>query len=576
MKTRKYRKNGILILGISGWLERSHDASAVLIDVTKETCEIVGALEEEKVIGIKAAYDSLPQNSIKDLLAQNCLAPNDIDYIAFGWDYIEIYKSQNKKIPLTNSELTSLLFNASGVKDIPIAYFKHHLCHAAASYYTSSFDKSIVVVADGNGEDEATSFWIGNENELKLIEKSNIKSSFGFLYEAMNIILGFNVNESGKTMGLAPFGNPYVYLDKINKFFKNGSTELNEKFDYYFNKINKDLPSCCFYWQEMLIKTWLLIFSIELDIKRTKNKNNSFYEIDNKYKNLAATIQFVLEEKIKSKIAQIINQTNINNISISGGVGLNCTMNGKILDMPNVNNIFINPSAGDSGVSLGAALLLAKDLSYCCRINKPFNPYIGTEYEDSEIEKILKKENIKYYKNENASETMSRLLCSNKTISLFQGRNEWGPRALGNRTIASLPVKNRLNYINNSIKKRELGRPLGPSLLKEDSTLLNSSNKQYGKYMNIAYKSDIMLDHHQSIKHIDSSYRPQFVEEADNKIYYDQLMQLKHDYGDSIIINTSFNIQTPIVYTPIQALHCFKNAPIDALIFNNSIIIERE
>ncbi|WP_281061763.1 carbamoyltransferase N-terminal domain-containing protein, partial [Clostridioides difficile] len=223
-------------------------------------------------------------------------------------------------------------------------------------------------------------------------------------------------------------------------------------------KIEKIKDKNDFYdYQSNVIKTWLLIFRKELNISVSKKKINSFYECDKTYKDLSASVQKVLEYKIIKEINYWVEELNLSNLCIAGGVGLNCRMNGKIIKLDSVKNLYIQPAAGDAGVALGSAMELANRKGYFSKIKSLFDPYLGCEYEDYEIEKFLYLNNIEFKKVKSAEKYIAESIAKNKVIALFQGRNEWGPRALGKRSIISSPIKGNADYINLNIKHRELG-----------------------------------------------------------------------------------------------------------------------
>ena len=577
MSKIKYNKSGKLIMGINGWLSGSHDASVALIEVTKTTCNILTCIEEEKVVGIKGEYDKFPIHAIQDALNMYSIGAKDIDEVVFGWDYPQLYNDLKMEWPFENDQqILNILFNGdSCYEHIKITFIPHHLSHAASSYRTSGFDTTLSIVMDGNGEHESFSVWKGQDDELIQLHNSSIESSFGFVFEAANVAMSFRTNESGKTMGLAAYGKP-IYFEQIMNLFENDSMEVSDKFKKMYSRYKRfsDQQSLLFF-QSNAIKTWITLYQNMFGIGIRTAKVNSFYEYEDKYKDLASTIQRVLENKITSEVKKWINITGINNVCMSGGVGLNCTMNGKILALDDVKSFYSHPAAGDSGVALGCALERAHRMGYCSRIKKAFSPYLGTQIDNSDIIKYCKLNGIKYRLLNDASKEIVSRLCNGETIAVFQGRNEWGPRALGARSILSLPVEGKLDFINAKVKERELGRPLGPSMLQSDAQILNSSFKTYGKYMNIAYTAEHHNKEYASILHKDLTYRPQFVDESMNEVYHHQLSELKLVQGSSIVINTSFNHTTPIVYNVHQAVQFYNTKEITMLAFNNEILLEK-
>ena len=573
MKKNKYKKRGKLILGINGWFDRCHDSSAALIDADDEKVEILGALEEEKVRGQKNVYDVFPTNSIRYLLEMFELTPEDIDEIAFGWDYPYMYKELNKDFPFKDNELLAELFSECSIsKNIHITFVNHHKSHASACFRTSPFDEAIVVVIDGNGESEATSIWTSKKNKLIKLSALSPESSYGFLFEAANLMIGFEGHESGKTMGLAAYGKP-VYYEELRKYY-DSNLEMNDEFRKRYETIIRFCDTTVLsYWQEAVVRTWMSIFQSNLHIKLRKDPILSFYECDEDLKNLAASIQYLLEQNVKELVAKTIRETNIHNVCVAGGVALNCTMNGKILALEEVKDIYVQPAAGDSGVSLGAAFEIANERGLCSKLEEHFTPYLGCEWDDNEVIEGLKKRNQNFICIDDASEYVGKMIADNKVIALFQGRNEWGPRALGNRSIISNAKKGKLDHINKNVKHRELGRPLAPSMVQDDCKVLNEKHKSFGKFMNIAYVTVENDDNFCSIIHFDGSYRAQFVTESMNEYYYSQLQAVKEKNGNSIVINTSFNNKTPIIFTVDQAVDFFEDKSIDAIVFNNRIIL---
>ncbi|WP_410985058.1 carbamoyltransferase N-terminal domain-containing protein [Bacillus cereus] len=580
MKKYSYQKNGYLILGVNGWGESGHDASAVLLEVNKDSCKILGALEEEKVTKKKCSFDTFPVHSIRYLLEAFNLTKEDIDHIAFGWNYPGLYDLSGKEYPYPDEKLLlQELFPDDLIENkIPITFIDHHLAHAACTYRTSHFEESLIFVVDGQGESESSSVWLGRNNEIKLLNKIHTKESLGYLYEALNSILSFKSHESGKTMGLASYGKP-KYTEDLKKCFefKDGLFTFNKEMLKYYKTVNRFSTNDSLTDQVKLIKMWQYYIQDKLNLSRQDTTINSFYEIDDERKDLASSVQNLLENMIIQLIENFVRKTGIENICLSGGVALNCIMNGKILEKEFVDDLFINPAANDAGVALGAALELSNQLGFKSKISEGhFNPFLGIEYTNDEIIKELEISGMEYRLYDDASKHIASLIEKDKVVAVFQGRNEWGPRALGNRTILSSPKEqSRLDYINSSIKERELGRPLGPSMLDEDKDLLLDNPKSLGRYMNVAYKAEKNLEKFPAIIHVDNTFRPEFVNESFNKLYYEQLRAIKSTSGSSIVINTSFNLKTPIIFHIEDAIEYFNNSKIDALVFNNQIVLEK-
>ena len=572
MKKLKYKKdfNSKLILGINGWYEGAHNASISIIESSKLGTNILIALEEEKVIGKKNIFDVLPINAIK--VAFECLGinDNDIDEIVFGWDYPLLYKSLSKNFSYTEKQIKKDLFGNEN-NESKLSFINHHRSHASSAYRVSNFEEALIVVIDGAGENESTTVWQGKGTKIKKLDSFPVESSLGFLFEATNIMIGFGEIDSGKTMGLAAYGDP-IYYDILCRAYEDGNLKLKKDLIKIYNRLKVKYTDNVNSYQQNIIKMWLIYFNDKLGLKINKIKIKSFYDVPKQYKDLAASVQKLLEEKIDELLKNYFKKDLKINLCIAGGVGLNCKMNGEVLmrNFDKINNIFIQPAANDAGVSIGSALELHEE-----KIDKIFSPFLGVEYTNDEIIKFLNENNISYKFYDDCTELIGNNIYQNKIIALFQGRNEFGPRALGNRTLLANPKKENLDLINKSIKNRELGRPLCPSLCEDDYNIFGINTNILGRYMNLAYYTINQLDNEMAVIHVDNTFRPQFVDRKLNLTYYTQLSKIATLKGNSIVINTSFNNDTPIVFTLKQAINFWNQKNIDLLIFNNNIVLEK-
>ena len=573
----KYKPIGEIIVGINGWIEEGHDASATIIDANEHNCVILGALEEEKVTKNKCAYNTLPVKSLDALIKYLKIDANDIKKVVFGWNLPMLFKGENKLMEFSDKQILRMLFPNDNIENKTVEYIDHHLAHAACAFRTSDFKKAIVLILDGQGENESGSVWIGENDSLQRIKTIDIYSSFGYLYEAVNEILGFKANESGKTMGLAAYGTDQ-YLDRIKSCFHiQDSFCLNDNMEKY-KAVAKRFSSKHMDLQEVCIIMWKLFFAEKLGIKPLGEKITSFYDVEEKYRNLAASVQSFLEFAAMEILKPVIEETDIHNICVGGGVGLNCKMNGVLLAQDMVDGIYINPAANDAGVSMGAALEYAKQMELCSSV--PFSggalEYLGIEFEDSYIIKKIEEYGMNYDVYDNAEQIIADEVDKGGIVALFQGRNEWGPRALGNRSIiASAASKTMLDYINSEIKKRELGRPLGPTILFDNDEFYGMKGKKSAKYMNIAFHAKADMGKYAAVVHCDNTYRPQFLEKGNNSVYYGQIRKIKETSGETAIINTSFNIETPIIYSVDDAIIAFSKSKLTCLVFNNRIVLKK-
>ncbi len=574
---QKYKPIGEIIVGINGWIEEGHDASVTIIDANEDNCKILGALEEEKVTKNKCAYNTLPVKSLDALIKYLKIDVSDIKKVVFGWNLPMLFQGKNRLMEFSDKQILRMLFPNNNIENKTVGYIDHHLAHAACAFRTSGFERAIVLILDGQGENESGSLWIGQNNGLQRIKTIDIYSSFGYLYEAVNEILGFKVNESGKTMGLAAYGTDQ-YLDRIKScFYIRDNFCLNDSMKKYktaakrFSSGHMDMQKTC-------IIMWKLFFAEKLGIKPLDKKITSFYDVEEKYRNLAASVQSFLEFAAMELLKPVIEETNIRNVCVGGGVALNCKMNGVLLSQDMVDDIYINPAANDAGVSMGAALEYAKQMGLCSWV--PFSggglEYLGIEFEDSYIIGKIEEYGMNYDVYDNAEQIIADEVNRGGIVALFQGRNEWGPRALGNRSIiASAASKTMLDYINSKIKKRELGRPLGPTILFDNDEFEDVKGKKSAKYMNIAFRAGADMEKYEAVVHCDNTYRPQFLEKENNDIYYRQIRKIKETSGEAAIINTSFNIETPIIYNVDDAITAFFKSKLTCLVFNNRIVLKK-
>ena len=589
----------MLILGVSCFY---HDSAAALLD----NDNIVAAAQEERFTRVK--HDaSFPFNAIKFVLSEKNIQISQLDAIVFYEKpflkferlletYIAFapngFKSFCLSIPLWIKEKLfqkKNLFDKLQILDpnfknfTKIKFSEHHLSHAASSFFTSPYNNSLILTLDGVGEWATTTVGIGKDNKIDIKKEIHFPHSLGLLYSAFTYYLGFKVNSGEyKVMGLAPYGEPKyskLILDHLIDLKNDGSFRLNMKyFDFAtgFKMTNKNF--------EKLFKS---------KVRISESDNLEQFHMD-----VAASIQDVTET-IVLKIAQNIkDEFQIDNLCLSGGVALNCVANGKILKKKIFKNIWIQPASGDAGGALGAALAyLYNEKNFTRRINLDFmkGSYLGPSFSDAQIENILKTEKIKYnnIKDEKFYDYISELLEMGMAIGWFQGKMEFGPRALGNRSIIADPrSENMQKKLNLKVKFRESFRPFAPSVLREDVNryfeldcdspymLLvadikneikvkdNNPNTLFG-IEKLNQKRSIIP----AVTHVDYSARIQTVHKETNEKFYELLQAFKKRTGCSVLINTSFNVRgEPIVCNPKDAIKCFLGTDLDILVMNNFII----
>ena len=588
------------ILGISAFY---HDSAACIL----KNGEIIAAAQEERFTR-KKHDSSYPYNAIEFVLNYANLKLNKVDQIVFFEKpflkferLLETYVafapkgfvSFSKAMPLWIKEKLfqkNLLFNKLKEHDLNyksdenIYFSDHHLSHAASAFFPSPFEEAIVLTADGVGEWATTTVAIGKGNKLDIKKEIHFPHSLGLLYSAFTYYTGFKVNSGEyKLMGLAPYGNP-IYEDKINQLVDikdDGTFRLDQ--DYFNYATGLTMTSHKFH-----------------NLFGQKPRNPKHEKLTQFHMDIAASIQKVTEDIMIKLSKSIRKEYNIKNLCLAGGVALNCVANGKILKEKIFDNIWIQPAAGDAGGSLGAALALwYLDQGNERKINSSDNmngSYLGPEYTQNQIEEELKSigaifETVDYEKLINQT---SEHLSSEKAIGWFQGRMEFGPRALGGRSILGDPRSEKMQKnLNLKVKYRESFRPFAPSILKEDLSNWFNLNVE-SPYMllvaDINYEKKIKMTEEQeqlfgidklnikrseipAVTHVDYSARIQTVTQKNNKPYYDLIYKFKEKTGCPVIVNTSFNVRgEPIVNTPTDAFNCFMGTELDYLVIGNCIL----
>jgi carbamoyltransferase len=589
------------IIGISSFY---HDSSATLI----KDNEIISAVQEERFTRIK--HDSsFPINSIKYCLSDSNLKLENINYVVFYEKpfvkferLLETYlafapngfrsfcksmpvwlkeKIFQKKILINELKKIDKNFN----KD-KLMFCEHHESHAASAFYPSPFDEAIILTLDGVGEWSTSSIWIGKDNSLKKVREINFPHSIGLLYSAFTYFLGFRVNSGEyKLMGLAPYGNP-IYSDiikkKLIKIYNDGSFKLN--MDY---------------------------FNFATDLQMTNKKFSNLFELENrksedkilqKHMDIAASIQKVIEDIIIKICLDIKEKYSIENLCLAGGVALNCVANGKIYKEKIFSNIWVQPASGDSGCSLGAALALHYKTNKNTK-KKNFDTmkgsYLGPKFSNDEVKYTLKKLGAVFeYKNDLLLyDFISDKISQGLSVGWFQGKMEFGPRALGNRSILADPRNPEMQKnLNLKIKFRESFRPFAPAILEEKLSeffdiktispymlLVADINKKYRKndieiqnlkgldLLNLP-KSTIP-----AITHVDFSARIQTVSKDINPKFYNLINAFYKKTDCPILINTSFNIRgEPIVCTTTDAFNCFMGTDLDILVCENYVLHKKQ
>lgn len=564
-----------VILGLNGWMEKGHDASACLLVDGK----IIAFAEEERFTRKRYSYDSLPINAIAYCLKEGNVSIDEIDKVVYGWNMPKLYKMRRGKYPFSNNQILERLFPRDLYKYKklpPLEFMDHHLSHAASSYRLSGFDKVSILVLDGQGEDSSGTLAYAEDGEIKVIKKIPISFSLGYMMEAACKHIGLRTSDAGKLMGLSGYGKKASVFDNI------ALSELGYSIKGFTDDTN--LMGDSLNEQEQVISQWKKYFSQKYPLKITKESRfndlsgsvTSRIDYDQECKNFAYSVQKTLEEVVIHLARSLTKETGCRNLAIAGGIGLNCATNGRLISEKVVENLFIQPAANDAGVSLGAALEVGhRDFGY--KFNRLDNIYLGPKFTDGQIRKILDHLKIPYRKVKAIYKLVAKALSEGKIVGWFQGRMEGGPRALGNRSILANPKIRDMHNIVNKIKLRENWRPLAPSILEE----------HIDEYFEDATPSHFMLQNYHvkaqeakeipAVVHKNLTARYQSVSSSSNRTYYLLIKEFYKFTGIPVIMNTSFNIGgEPLVCTPEQAIKTFYLSAIDCLALGNYWIIKDE
>ncbi|MEE9499814.1 MAG: carbamoyltransferase [Candidatus Omnitrophota bacterium] len=582
------------ILGISAYY---HDSAAAIL----KDGEILAAAQEERFTRKKHDH-SFPGNAISYCLRIAKISAGELDYVAF-YDkpfikferILETYlayapfgiKSFIKAVPLWIRKkiwMRDLIRKELGY-DGPIIFPEHHESHAASAFFPSPFKEAAILTIDGVGEWTTASFGVGKDNSITLKAEIKFPHSLGLLYSAVTYYTGFKVNSGEyKLMGLAPYGKP-VYKDLILKELihlkEDGSFKLNMKYFNYCAGLT------------MTNKKFHALFG------GPPRKPES--KLTQKYMDVARSIQEVTEEIMLKMARHVYNVTGKKNLVLAGGVALNCVANGRILREAPFKDIWIQPAAGDAGGALGAALFTWHQYLGNKRVADDKNDfqkgsYLGPEYTNDEIIKFLKEKRVPYVemRDEEIPERIADLIAEAKVIGWFQGRMEFGPRALGSRSIIGDARSPKMQEVMNlKIKFRENFRPFAPSVLQEKTAEYFGLDRESPYMLLVApvkeakrrkvnrdedklfglEKLNVLRSEIPAVTHVDYSARIQTVNRQTNPLYHDMIKKFDEKYKCPVIINTSFNVRgEPIVATPEDAYLCFMRTNMDYLIMGGALL----
>jgi carbamoyltransferase len=559
-----------------------HDSSACIV------CngQLLAAVEEERFTHIKhgkrpipfSTYE-LPFHAIDYCLKVAGIHLNDVNHVAYSFNPYSLLNGQasDNYIPLplkpnaaTKSEkwqsewdplFLSLIVNAPGqladgyphhlqkrfdgskADFLKWHFVNHHIAHAASAFLPSPFEKAAVFTIDGRGEKATTSYYMGTGSALELISEVCMPHSLGLLYEQITTHLGFlHSSDESKVMALASYGKP-KFIDQFRSII-----HVLEDGKYIIDDFDAE----------------------ELFGKQRKRSD----PFEQHHFDIAHSLQKVLEETVIQLADWLYKKTQTQNLCLAGGVALNCVLNAALRDKSSFKNIWIQPAAGDAGTALGAALWVdAYERPGTVRSFKMDHTYWGPDYPDNEIEDFLQWTKVPYRKLNNVASETAAILAQDKVIGWYQGRMEFGPRALGSRSILASPINASMQARLNEIKDREDFRPVAPVVIEEDAAEW-FEDASYSPFMLFVYnvKKD-KADKIPAVRHVDGTARIQTVNRNQHPAYYDLLSEFKKITGVPVLVNTSFNTRgEPIVCSPRDAIECFWTSPFDALVINSFLL----
>lgn len=546
--------------------------------------KLISSSTEERFTRNKLTRE-FPYNSIKFCLKKSNLEISDVDAVSIAWNpaiNLEVYKKSFSQTYRWFPELLYIipnnLFNIQKIeakyytsqqfysekskKNIEIFYINHHLCHLAQAFLNSGFNNSGLLSIDGFGERTSTALGIANKENIKILKTIDFPHSLGSFYETVTEYLGYQADaDEWKVMGMAAYGNKNRFKKEFDKLIykkNNNSYELDLN---YFNHYNFDSPN----------RFSLKFKKIFKSIKPIKNNI-----IKKEHFDFAASAQDKFESIYEHLLNFFTSNIKSKNICLGGGSIMNCLANGRLSYKFPKKNFYTTFAPDDSGLSIGSALFLSHYI-FNKKINfKTVETSSGIEFSNEEIKKSLKKYKINFKYHRKVEEIVSQYILENKTVGWFQGKAEFGQRALGNRSILANPAgKNIKDVVNATVKYRESYRPFAPSCLKEDAEKFfkfkNNINPYYMQYAVEAKRiAKVLIP---SVVHEDNTSRIQIVLREKNKKYYELLRQLKKKSGIGVVLNTSFNLKgEPIVNTPEDAIRTFFSSGLDVLCLGNFII----
>lgn len=580
----------MIILGLNVY--HADTAACIILDG-----KILAACEEERFTRIKH-YTGFPVNSINFCLKKANIKLSDVDHVAVNYNLNYNFYSRLKFAfsNITSSSIISKIGNLINKQTISsalennyginlkdkIVFIPHHLSHISSSYLTSGLKESVGLSIDATGDFSSMEISLYKDNKISVLQKNLYPHSLGILYQSISQFLGFkNYGDEYKVMALAAFGkNKYLKeFNEIIKFVPPYNFELNLDFFVHhkqlvFEKSNLSRP------------IFENLYSKKLE-KLLGSQRKYDQEIDDRHCDIAASLQFKFEEIILKILNNIYLENHSDNLSLSGGCIFNSVLNGKIYNQLNFKNIFFHPNVGDAGGAIGSALNVYHSKSKKFENNIQENFFLGPSYSNDEIkniikknEKILKEFEIRYIENfEEIIAIVSKILAESGIVAWFQGQSEWGPRALGNRSLLANPrVINIKEILNEKIKLREPFRPFAASILEEHTNDYFDIKEKNDKFpnMNVVLKAkDITKKIFPAIVHVDGSSRIQTLNKNKDPKFYKLVNFFNENYSSPMLLNTSLNIDEPICENPQNVIDSFSQTKIDCIVMENYLLLKK-
>ena len=570
------------ILGINAY---HGGASACLI----KDGELVGAVEEERFERVKY-WAGFPVNAIKYCLTEAGISVHDVDHIGISRDPNAnilrkakhlIRRGPTSQLLLDRLRNRRVVGNISTVlcehlnvnrRDLKASFHnvEHHRAHMASTFFVSPFENAAVLSIDGMGDFTSTMWGTGNGNKFDVSSSIHFPHSIGILYTAVSQWLGFNhYGDEGKVMGLAPYGEPH-YVDKLRRILR---VQADKTFEVDQTYLRYQAEGGTMSWTGGKPKIGRLYsnkFTKLFGDPRQPNETLTSYHND-----IAASLQAITEEAEFALLEKLYTETGCDNLCMAGGVALNSVFNGKVLPNTDFNEIYIQPASSDAGTALGVCYYIYHQLLGFPRTYNMTHAYTGPQFSNGDVESALNRHSLEYSTLDLPVlvKDTAKLIEKGNVIGWFQGRMEWGPRALGNRSIIADPRHSSTqDLLNSRIKNRESFRPFAPAVLEE----------HVGDYFDQSYPDPFMLkvygvlpdkrDIIPAVTHVDGSGRLQTVTSDSSLPYYELINAFYERTGVPVLLNTSFNENEPIVCTPEEAIACFMRTKMDVLVIGNYMV----